>query len=275
VRISTDPDAHLLATGIDEAGRRQYRYHPEFRDAADDVKFVRIAALGARIGRVRTVVRDAIGSEDPRERLTGLVARLIDTSLMRVGTERYADEHDTYGASTLRCEHATLTNDVLQLCFTGKSGRERCIEVADADLVGFVADRTRQALPEDLIFATPAGWTVDGTNISDLLCSASRVEVSAKDLRTWGASRTMVDALCVAPAADGGSRANQLTGAYDRVAEALGNTRAVARNSYVAPVVAEAHEHGSLADCWAASRASRHRSRAEGTLDRLLGRAAD
>jgi DNA topoisomerase I len=271
VRIAAAPDCHLLATGIDDAGRRQYRYHPGFRQVADDVKFARIAVLGARIGEVRCAVQDAIDSDDERWRLTGIVARLIDLTLMRVGTERYADEHDTYGASTLRCEHAARSGDALCLSFNAKSSKPQCIEVTDSDVVDFVdrRRRRRRASGSDPLFVTEAGWSVGGSDVKTLLSTAARIDVSAKDLRTWGASAAMVEALCEPP--DGVERATDpVLAAYDHVADRLGNTRAVARGSYVAPAVEEAHGDNSLDRLWVSSRSSWQRSRSESTLDKVF-----
>lgn len=269
VRVAASPDCHLLATGIDDAGRRQYRYHPGFRQVADDVKFARIAVLGGRIGDVRDAVQDAIDSDDDREQLTGIVARLIDLTLMRVGTERYADENDTYGASTLRCEHASRSGDTLRLTFTGKSGKQQRIEVTDDDVTAFVERRRRRASGSDPLFMTAAGWSVDGSDVKTLLSTAARIDASAKDLRTWGASAAMVEALCEPPNGVESS-ADPVLAAYDLVADVLGNTRAVARDSYVAPIVEEAHSDGSLDRLWASSRSSSQRSRAESTLDKVF-----
>ena len=267
VRISADPDCHLLATGVDDAGRRQDRYHPGFRQVADDVKFARIAALGARSGDVRAAVAHAIASDDERLQLTGIVVRLIDLSLMRVGSERYADAHETYGASTLRCDHVSRSGDTLLLCFTGKSGQEQTVRVSDRDVLAFVDRRRRRASGSDPLFVTAGGRSVDGDDVKALLCAAARIDASAKDLRTWGASATMVEALCTpagAPASD------PVLAAYDRVAEVLGNTRTVARGSYVAPAIEATHGDGSLGALWRSARSSAQRSRAESTLDKLF-----
>ncbi len=271
VHIAAAPDCHILATGIDDAGRRQYRYHPGFRQAADDVKFARIAEFGARIGDVRVALEDAVESDDECRRLTGIVVRLIDLTLLRVGTERYADEHDTYGASTLRCEHASTTGSRLQLRFTGKSGKEQCVEVDDADIVGFVKSRRRRATGSDLLFATESGWSVDGSDVKALLCAAAGIDVSAKDLRTWGASAAMIEALCD-PSVENGTSADRIIAAYDHVADRLGNTRAVARASYVAPAIERAYGKGSLQTMWRTSRSSSQRARSESTLDKVFAR---
>ena len=269
VHIAAAPDCHILATGIDDAGRRQYRYHPGFRQAADDVKFARIAELGARIGDVRVALDEALESGDERRRLTGIVIRLIDRTLLRVGTERYADEHDTYGASTLRCKHASTTGSRLQLCFTGKSGKEQRVEVDDVDIVDFVKSRRRRASGSDLLFATASGWSVEGSDVKELLCAAAGIDVSAKDLRTWGASAAMIEALCD-PSVEIGTPADPLIAAYDHVANRLGNTRAVARASYVTPAIERAHDEGSLPTMWRTSRSSSLRARSESTLDKLF-----
>jgi DNA topoisomerase I len=269
VRIAASPDCHLLATGIDDAGRRQYRYHPGFRQVADDVKFARIAVLGTRIADVREAVQDAIDSDDDRDQLTGIVARLIDHTLMRVGTERYADEHDTYGASTLRCEHASKSGSAVRLTFNGKSSKPQCIEVTDPDVVDFVERRRRRAPGTDPLFVTATGWSVDGSDVKALLSGAARIEVSAKDLRTWGASASMIRALCE-PDDSVESSSDPVLAAYDHVADVLGNTRAVARGSYVAPAVEMSYSDGSLNRLWASSRSSSQRSRAESTLDKVF-----
>jgi len=270
VHIANDPDCHILATGIDDAGRRQYRYHPDFRAAADGLKFARMAELGPRIGDVRASINDAIASSDERVRLTALVTRLIDLTLLRVGTERYADEHDTYGASTLLVEHCTIDADTLTLCFTAKSGKEQCVAVADDALLGHIADRRKLASSSHPVFATSDGWSVDGHDVKQFLSEAARFDVSAKDLRTWGASATMIEALCDPNADVESSSDDPLIAAYDHVAARLGNTRTVARASYVAPAIEAAHATGSLSEYWAESRSSTNRDRAEGALDKIL-----
>jgi DNA topoisomerase-1 len=268
VWISADPDSHVLATGVDEAGRRQYRYHPEFRHVADGIKFARVGLLADKIADVRVATRDALASDDERTRLIGVVVRLIDRTLMRVGTERYADEHESFGASTLRCEHATVNGHGVTLCFTGKSGKEQTHAVDDEDLFDHIRRRRRRYSGTELLFATEDGWTVDGTVVGDWLSEVVRFDVSAKDLRTLGASSTMVHEL-MDPTVPPGDR-DPLVVAYDVVAERLGNTRTIARDSYVAPRVVEAYEDGDLARHWSASRTSSDRTREESTLAKLL-----
>ncbi len=268
VWIAPDADSHILATGVDDAGRRQYLYHPDFRHVADEIKFARVGLLAHKIADVRAATRAAIASDDERTRLTGVVVRLIDRTLMRVGTERYADEHESFGASTLRCEHATVSGHGVTLCFTGKSGKEQAHAVDDEDLFEHIRRRRRQYQGGELLFATEDGWTVDGAVVGEWLSNVVRFDVSAKDLRTLGASATMVHEL-MEPTVPPGDR-DPLVVAYDVVAERLGNTRTIAKTSYVAPRVVEAFEEGELARRWSTSRRSQERSREESVLAKLL-----
>jgi DNA topoisomerase I len=268
VRIAPRRNLHLLAVGTDDAGRRQYRYHTEFRRTADEVKFARLGLFCDRLPDVRTGVERALAEDDPRDRLVALVVRLIDLTLLRVGTERYADENDSYGASTVRCEHATVRGNTVILEFRGKSGLECSRELVDESITRFVHRRIRRGRPDDALFVTDEGWGVDGSAVADRLSRWSRVEMTAKDLRTWGASAAMVEQLMLHQAAI--DPAERLLRAFDAVADRLHNTRAVARESYVAPTVVEAWECGDLDRLWSTSRGSARRSRAESTLAKVL-----
>ena len=265
-------DSHILATGFNEAGRRQYRYHEEFRRAADEVKFARVAVLGSKIAELRSAVDVAMASGDDRERLVGLVVRVIDASLMRVGSERYAHDNDSYGASTLRREHVTAVGDRVDICFVGKGGKEHAIVIEDHDLARFVLGQAKSgsAQRSSPVFCASDGWCVDGDVVSSWLHEVLGVDATAKDLRTWGASAEMVRACCDDDVDDGLDLDGHLLAAFDCVADRLGNTREVARESYVAPAIVEAFVDGRLDAYWNSSRASRRRSRQESALDKLL-----
>jgi DNA topoisomerase-1 len=265
VWISPDRDAHLLAHGVDAAGRTQYRYHPEFRRAADATKFARMSKIADRLPRLRAATRIALGSDDERERIIALVTHLIDRTLIRVGTERYADENDSYGACTLLQRHIHIDAGTVAFDFRSKGGVRRRFSVCDQVLAAELSAR-RRPRPSSPILVTSTGWTPSGTDLADFLTSASGIDMTAKDLRTWGATSTMVGALC-APAAPSG---DPLLAAYDVVAARLGNTRTVARASYVAPGVVDAWESGELGQLWSTSRASARFSRAERTAAKAL-----
>jgi DNA topoisomerase I len=275
VVVAADPRSHLLAVGTDEAGRRQYRYHAEFRRVADEVKFARLSEIGERLPRARVAAAAAVRSEDPRRQLLGLVVRLIDATLIRVGTERYAEENESFGASTLRCDHVAVSGQRVTLCFAAKGGREFTLTVEDRWLAEFSVRRLQVAAAADPLFATDDGTGVDGAQVAQQLTEWSGVEMTAKDLRTWGASATMVGALMRAavPAAAEPSDSPVLN-AFDVVAERLNNTRTVTRESYVAPAVVEAFDAGVLQRHWRSSRASAGRSREESGLLKTLSWSA-
>lgn len=264
VWISPDRDAHLLARGVDVAGRTQYRYHPEFRRAADATKFARLSLIAPQVPNLRAATAHALESSDEREQVIGLVAHLIDTTLIRVGTERYAEENDSYGACTLLRRHVRVVDDIVAFDFRAKGGLRRRFEVRDEVLALRLGARLARPASGPIL-VTSTGWTPSGPDLADFLSAATGVEMTPKDLRTWGATATMVDALC-APSTDG----DPLLSAYDSVADRLGNTRTVARESYVAPAVIGAWESGRLEQLWSSSRASCRLTRAERTATKAL-----
>ncbi len=268
VWISADPDMHILALGVDDAGRTQYRYHPEFRRVADELKFARLGLASSRLPRVRRAITEALAG-DERTRMVALATHLIDRSLIRVGTERYVDENASFGACTLRRRHARVEGDVVHFDFRAKGGVRRRFSLDDAVLARHIAGLDPR--PSAPIMATTAGWVPSGDDVAAFLTSAARLEMTAKDLRTLGASAYMVEALC---AHDLDESKDPLLAAYDLVAGVLGNTRAVARSSYVAPAVVVAWEDGSLAATWKRCRAAADCTRAERALSHVL-RAAD
>lgn len=275
VWIAPSFDSHVLAVGTDDAGRRQYVYHPDFRRIADEHKFRRVRELGAQLPAVRRYVEGAIKSDDERRRLTAAVVRVIDRLLLRVGTERYAEEHDTFGACTLRWEHIQLRRDRALLSFHTKGGAERRDELQDRDLLEVLRRlKGRAGSGSSPVFAATDGWQPDGDVVASALSAAVGRAVTAKDLRTWGATATMVDQLMRPDHASGSESDDVVIAAFDAVAQRLGNSRAVARESYVAPRVVQAHVDGELAAVWARSRRSRWYSRAERAALKVLPDAA-
>jgi DNA topoisomerase-1 len=264
VWISAEPNMHILAIGVDDAGRTQYRYHPEFRRVADELKFARLGAASTRLPRVRRAVTEALAG-DERTRMIALAAHLIDRSLIRVGTERYVGENDSFGACTLRRRHARVEGNVVYFDFRAKGGVRRRFRLDDAELARHIAGLNSR--PSAPLLATSAGWVPSGEDVATFLTEAAGVEMTAKDLRTLGASACMVDALC---ARDLDESKDPLLAAYDVVAAVLGNTRVVARSSYVAPAVVVAWEEGSLAATWKRCRAAADSTRAERVLSHVL-----
>ena len=272
VRIADDDRSHIQAVGIDDEGRTQYRYHETFRDAADAAKFARLGRIGERLPRLRSEVRRRLAQcgSDPASDVAGVIA-LIDCTLMRVGSHRYADENDSYGATTLLRRHVSVEGANLRLRFTAKGGIDRDIVVTDAAIAEPVLRcHARGLAPDEPIFTGPEGGRLTGDAVADALSTWCGLPMTAKELRTWGATAAMVTELMAPDLARNSTSDDPLLAAYDGVATRLGNTRDVARSSYVAPVVVEAYEQGTLHEVWRRSRRSTLFDRGEQCSRKLL-----
>ena len=241
VWISTDGTTHLQATGRDARGRKQYRYHPAFRQRRDTGKYQRLLALAGVLGRIRgRVDADLRRPGLPRDKVLALVVRLLELTHVRVGNNEYARLNRSFGLTTLRDRHAQAGGGRVRFRFKGKSGKEHRIEVRDRRLARLVA--RCQDLPGQELFqyldesGTPS--SVKSEDVNGYLRDAAGIDITAKDLRTWGATvlayRELRQAGGPATATDARRQVNV---ALDAVAERLGNTRAVCRGSYVHPGV--------------------------------------
>lgn len=229
-----DPDGHLQATGVDARGRKQYRYHAEFRRRQESEKFDGCALFGILLPKVRQQVeRDLAGRGLTRERAVASVIRLLDLGAIRVGNESYAKANKSFGATTLRRRHAQVTGGKLKLRFLAKSGKLREATVTDRALARFV--RTVQDLPGQHLFqyldAEGQPHPVGSAEVNAYLCDAMGEHFTAKNFRTWHAS---VLALKLLGEAEG---VLTLKALMADVSEHLGNTPAIARKSYVHPAV--------------------------------------
>lgn len=264
VWIAPVRNAHLLATGRDQAGRKQYLYHPDWSEAAGDLKFSRVGAFGRHLPRLRRRVEsDLRRHELDRRKVTALAIRILDETLIRVGHRRYVEANDSYGLTTLGPDHAVVSGTEVRFEFTGKGGADHDITVHDRRLAALVA--RCQDLAGATLFCFDAGGnpvSLTPTDLNSYITEQSRQRFTAKDVRTWGASATAVEALAVGDA--------EFLEAVDAAATRLGNTRAVARSSYVHPVIGEAAENGVLEAAWRSSRDGRWLSRPESTLRRLV-----
>ncbi len=240
VWICPRPDGHLQATGIDARGRKQYRYHARWREERDAEKFGGLAQMAVLLPRIRRrAARDLAPREHGRTTLLATVVKLLDTTLGRIGNDQYARENGSYGLTTLCNRHARLQGDLLELSFRGKSGVPHRLQVRDRDIAAVV--RKCLALPgrQLLRYADESGRVraVASGEVNDYLCGIVGPDrhVSAKDFRTWHAS---VYALrIVARAVARGDTRFTLRQMLTEVAQALGNTPAVCRRSYVHPDV--------------------------------------
>ena len=278
VWICPRADGHIQAIGRDARGRRQYRYHPAFRAHRDDGKFVRLIRFGERLPRIRRRVRRDLARRDlPREKVIAAVVSLLESTKLRIGGEEYARLNRSFGVSTLRNRHATVSGSTIRFRFRGKGGRIEERRLVDRRLAAVV--RRCQDLPGQALFqfVDPSGEP-DGVSSEDvneyIREAAGDDELSAKDFRTWTATLHAFQALQTlltdAAAADEGEQADPGSGAAPappkraiaealrQTAEKLGDTVTVTRNSYVHPAVLEAplsesrvtppHEDPSRAD---------------------------
>jgi DNA topoisomerase-1 len=244
VWICTDPRGHLQATGRDARGRKQYRYHPEWREARDADKFERMLEFGAALPRIRRrVAADLaapVGAQPGRNAVLATLVRLLDTTYVRVGNDEYARENHSYGLTTLRNRHAEVSGGRLQLRFRGKSGKLHEVSLEDPRVARVV--RRCQAMPGQELFQyeDENGETrvVDSADVNAYIREASGASFSAKDFRTWHGTVHALMLWAEQMAVDAANRlsANEV---LKQVAHRLGNTVAVCRKSYVHPRVLE------------------------------------
>jgi DNA topoisomerase-1 len=225
---------HLLATGIDARGRKQYRYNPEFRAGQEAEKFDGCAAFGRLLPRVRKrVAKDLAKRALSRERAVASVVRLLDLGAIRVGNESYAKANKSFGATTLRRRHAKVSGGTLKLRFKAKSGQLREATISDRSLARFV--RQVQDLPGQHLFQylDEAGEAhpVGSAEVNAYLCEAMGEHFTAKNFRTWHASALALRLLAEA------ERPLTLKELTTEVGAHLGNTPAMARKSYIHPAV--------------------------------------
>ncbi len=233
-----DPDGHLQATGVDARGRKQYRYHPEFRARRDKRKYGNLAEFGAALPKIRRKVdRDLRRHGLTKDRVVAAVVRLLDEEKMRVGNPRYARDNKSFGATTLLCRHLSKGSG-LKMRFVGKSGKVQEFAITDRRLARLV--RRCQDLPGQSLFQYVNGdgepQAVTSADVNDYIREVSGGDFTAKHFRTWGASVIAFEQLLEK---EEGERISVET-VIEPVAEALGNTPAMSRKSYVHPSLIEA-----------------------------------
>ena len=250
VWICPNPRGHILATGRDARARKQYRYHPDWRSLRDPTKFDRMAAFATALPAIRTRLRADLALRGlPREKVLAAVISIIDRTLIRVGNEEYARQNGSFGATTLRDEHAEIVRGELRLSFRGKSGKEHEAAVSDPRLTRVV--RRCQDLPGEQLFGyldeTGAPHAIDSGDVNDYLREIAGEEITVKDFRTWGGSTFCHQLLLDAgPAGSETEAKRMLVASIKLVSARLGNTPAVCRASYVHPAILDAYLAGEL-----------------------------
>ena len=248
VWICPDPNGHLQATGRDARGRKQYRYHPEWRVARDADKFVRMLEFGAVLPRIRRHVQrrllEPVGEHPTREAVLAALVRLLDTTLVRIGNDEYARTNGSYGLTTLRNRHAAVHGKTLRLRFKGKHGIVHDVAIDDPGVARIV--RRCQAMPGQELFEYEDEdghiRCIGSLDVNDYLRELSGADFTAKDFRTWHASAHALH-LARQSSEEGQSR-RSVKEILAEVAARLGNTVAVCRKSYVHPKILEAALQG-------------------------------
>ncbi|SAK64385.1 DNA topoisomerase [Caballeronia arationis] len=257
VWICPDARGHLQATGRDARGRKQYRYHPQWRETRDATKYERMLAFGAVLPKLRArVARDLALDGMPRDKVLATVVRLLDTTLIRVGSEEYARENRSYGLTTLRKKHLKVTAGTLRFQFRGKSGIEHDVPVSDRRVAKIVR-RCMDLAGQDLfqyLDADGARHAVTSSDINDYLREVTGADFTAKDYRTWAGSVFALAALRRLTWETVSEARKHVVGTIREVSKLLRNTPTVCRKCYVHPAVIEAFEAGELADAMPASR---------------------
>ncbi|WP_241982883.1 MULTISPECIES: DNA topoisomerase IB [Cryobacterium] len=240
VWIAPHPNAHIQATGLDDAGRRQYLYHPAWRLKQDRVKFDRALALAETLPAARgTVTRWLRQDGESRERTLAAAFRMLDSGSLRIGSERYTDAHGSHGLSTLLSSHVQLDGDTLFLRFPAKSGQVWESSIRDPDLAAFLREGNRS--PDDPVLSWSEGGerrALTATEINAFIKERTGSDFTAKDFRTL--SGTVVAAVSLAAAGPADSireRNAAVSQAMQDAADVLGNTPTIARKSYVDPRV--------------------------------------
>jgi len=244
VWIASRPRSKLQATGFDKAGRKQYIYHPEYRAEQDRAKFERLIRFGERLPLLRTAMAQHLDNDDEldRDRVCAIALRLIDLGWFRVGSDRHTRTSGTYGITTLRKRHVSVSGHRVRLAFVGKGRSEVRTSLVDDELAAAIRELLAVPGRARLFRYEREGELYDLTSrmVNEYVKTHLGPEFTAKDFRTWGG--TLVAAIAFAER--GLDEKAAVNAVMRQVADRLGNTPAVCRQSYVAPAVVDAYLAG-------------------------------
>jgi DNA topoisomerase-1 len=243
------PNGHLQATGRDARGRKQHRYHPDFRAVRDEAKFGRLVEFATALPRIRRRVdRDLARPGVPREKVLAAVVRLLELTLIRVGNDEYSRLNQSFGLTTLRGRHVKVAGTTIRFRFKGKGGAPHEVDLRDRRLAAVI--RRCQDLPGQELFEYVDDGTVHDVtseDVNDYLRAISGGDFTAKDFRTWSGTVLAYQALREMPEAnDERATKRNVVEAVRQTAAALRNTPAVSRQAYIHPAVLEAYVEGAI-----------------------------
>jgi len=250
VWICPQANGHLQATGRDARGRKQYRYHPKWREVRDEVKYERMINFGKALPQIRKEVDRALALPGlPREKVLATIVYLLEATMMRIGNDEYARENKSYGLTTLRNRHVKIDGSEVEFRFRGKSGVYHNVKVHDRRLARII-QRTRDLPGQDLFqYLDEDGetHTIGSADVNDYLRTITGEDYTAKDFRTWSGTVLAAMALQEFEAVDSDAQAKKnVVRAIESVAEKLGNTPSVCRKCYVHPAVLDAYLDGTM-----------------------------
>jgi DNA topoisomerase-1 len=249
VWICPTADGHIQAVGRDARGRKQYKYHPQWREARDETKFHRMAAFGQALKKIRRhIARDIRGKELTQNKVLATVVSLLDKAFIRVGNKEYTRENNSFGLTTLRNHHVRIRGSQVRFYFRGKSGVKQIIDIENAALAKIV--RKLRDLPGYELFQyyddDGALRVIESADVNRYLREAAGEDFTAKDFRTWAGTMVAAQALSGPPSSTAKEAREKVKRAISTVADRLGNTEAVCRKCYVHPAIVDAYMAGSL-----------------------------
>lgn len=251
VWICADPRGHIQATGRDVRGRKQYRYHADWRQYRDTAKFRQMAAFGKALPTIRAAVAADLGRRDlSREKVLATVVRLLEDTLVRVGNDEYARANKSFGLTTLRSRHVKADGSAIQLDFKGKSGVRHRLRINDRRVLTVI--RKLGDLPGQRLFqfidADGQAHAIGSTDVNDYLREISGADITSKDFRTWAATLAAARQLALSdpPLSDAEAK-RAIARCVKETAGLLRNTPAVCRAAYIHPGVFDGWRAGALA----------------------------
>jgi DNA topoisomerase-1 len=256
VWICRDPNGHLQATGRDQRGRKQYRYHPRWRDVRDEAKYGKLLTFGRVLPLIRArVAADLQRGGLPREKVLAAIVRLMELTLFRVGNSEYARTNKSHGLTTLRDRHVAIEGSHVHLSFRGKSGLQREGDINDRRLARII--KACRDLPGYELFQyvdeDGERHTIGSQDVNAYLREITGEDVTAKDFRTWAGTQLAAEALREFAKIDGEARRKKaIIRAVEKVARHLGNTPTICRRCYIHPAILDGYLDGSLLDALAA-----------------------
>jgi DNA topoisomerase-1 len=254
VWISPYKNGHILATGRDERGRKQYRYHPRWQELRGQTKFDRLAAFGRLLPTIRQTADEGLKARGlSKEKVLAIILNLLERTMIRIGNAEYTAHNETYGLTTLQDDHVSVENSKIQFEFVGKSGKAHMVNLTDKRLAKAV--RAVQDIPGQELFQyydeNGERHPITSADVNTYLYDLTGENFTAKTFRTWGGSTRALRILAECESAPTKKECeSQVRACVKQVAQELGNTVAVSRKYYIHPLVMEMHLEGRLKDIY-------------------------